>query len=67
MNSLEVLASLMAFSSNDWSRNRSDALIYGIVVGWDEASGRELKKRFGIDTGDLALLHEDFQRRARLS
>lgn len=66
MNSLEVLASLMAFSSHDWGRNRSDALLYGIVVGWDQASGLELKERFNLDLGYVALLHEDYQRRARL-
>jgi hypothetical protein len=34
----------IAFSSRDWSINRNDAWIYGIVAGWDRESIDELKQ-----------------------
>lgn len=32
------------FDSRDWSINRQDAWIYGIVVGWDREAIDELKQ-----------------------
>jgi hypothetical protein len=37
---------VMTTHSRDWARDRSDAWLYGIVVGWDEASLVELAQKF---------------------
>jgi hypothetical protein len=66
MNSLEVLASLIVFSARDWGEMHNDALIYGIVVGWDEAAMRDVADRFNLDENRVELLrklHADFQAR----
>lgn len=36
-NSLEAIATCIAFDSRDWSLAKRDAWIYGIVLGWGEA------------------------------
>lgn len=62
-NSLENLEATIVFDSRDWSRDATDALIYGIVVGWDDVSLEELagKYRWSVEKIDLIRdLHQDF-------
>lgn len=52
----ESLSRTMAFSSRDWSINREDAWMYGIVCGWDSESLAELKQRHGWTDDQVARL-----------
>jgi len=57
------LESVLALSPKDWSIDKNDAWIYGIVLGWDDDSLKELKNtfRWDADTVDrLKALHEAF-------
>jgi hypothetical protein len=40
------LNSIFAFSPRDWSENREDAWLYGIVCGWNDECMAELKDKF---------------------
>lgn len=66
MNSFQVKESLrlaITTSSTDWSATERHAWIYGIVVGWDEGSLKELKVRFGWSPETIArlrILHQGF-------
>jgi len=77
-NPLESLKSTIAFSSNDWSTNKRDAWIYGIVLGWsdyddpddpEESAMEELKEKLGWseeDVSRLKFLHSEYERLCRL-
>ena len=45
----ESLFNCVVFDSRDWSLEKTDAWIYGIIVGWDEASLESLKNKFRWD------------------
>lgn len=46
LNSLEES---LNFDSRDWSSNKKDAWIYGIISGWDEDSLKEISQKFNWD------------------
>jgi hypothetical protein len=43
---IEAIDSTLALAPKDWSIDKNDAWIYGIVAGWDDDSLNELKARF---------------------
>jgi hypothetical protein len=55
-NSLEHLASTIAFDSKDWSLTKRDAFIYGIVIGWDEEAMKELAERHVLNEKMVELI-----------
>jgi hypothetical protein len=62
-NPLESLRYAVAFSSMDWSTEKRNAWIYGIICGWDNDCFAEFNKKFGWsrETFDrLTRLHERF-------
>lgn len=61
---IESLFSTIVFSSKDWSLNKNDAWIYGIIVGWSDESLSYLKHTFmwSDETVDrLKILHNNFK------
>ena len=68
---LESLYRLMVHNSRDWGQERSDAWLYGVVVGWDDPEDdpkgeamTELARAHGwdeIEVARLRMLHEKFQ------
>ena len=52
-DAMESLRSVIATDPRDWSIDRRDAWIWGLVIGWDQGSLDELKKIHGW-TDDLA-------------
>ena len=46
-DALESVAHTMNFSAQDWSVGHKDAWVYGIIVGWDDASLKELTLKHG--------------------
>ena len=62
-NPLESIANAMAFSVSDWSLEKRDAWIYGIVLGWDDAAMKEMQQKFGWPDSEcqrLNRMHERF-------
>tara|TARA_Y100000310_G_scaffold213365_1_gene214292 strand:+ start:136 stop:384 length:249 start_codon:yes stop_codon:yes gene_type:complete len=62
---LESIDCTLAFAAKDWSIDKNDAWIYGIVAGWDDDSLLELKVRFRWTTetvNRLKKLHEAFNK-----
>jgi hypothetical protein len=55
---LQALASLCAFSARDWSTNREDAWLYGIVIGWGRAALLEVADLHGWDDATVARLRK---------
>ena len=49
LSPFESLYDCIVFDSRDWSIDRKDAWIYGIVVGWNEKSLNELSEKHGWD------------------
>lgn len=43
----ESLHKSLVFHSRDWAANERDAWIWGIVVGWDDESMKNLTNKFG--------------------
>lgn len=65
-NSLETIASVIAFDSRDWSADFQSALIYGIVFGWEPEAVDEIQKKFRWSDDfvqQLTKLREDYQQR----
>jgi hypothetical protein len=61
---LESLVNLLAFSSKDWSIEKSDAWVYGIISGWDDETLKELQTKFewhDLDVKRLKILHANFK------
>jgi len=58
------MRNLMATNSRDWSTDRSDAWLYGIVLGWGHGEAMaELAEQHGWapeDVRRLKSLHEKF-------
>ncbi|MTI49480.1 MAG: hypothetical protein FH761_16730 [Firmicutes bacterium] len=53
----------IAFDSKDYSINRTDAWLYGIIIGWDNSSIKELQNKFDwtdLTCERLKCLHEVF-------
>ncbi|MCU1614532.1 MAG: hypothetical protein JWO98_2072 [Frankiales bacterium] len=53
---LQWVSSMTATSSRDHGAHSSDAMLYGILVGWDDDSLAELARRFSWGTMDVARL-----------
>ena len=66
---LEALENCVAFSSRDWSVDKGDAWIYGIVIGWSDADPEfdamdEVARQHGWDSATverLKILNEKFK------
>lgn len=61
---LASLESVISFSAKDWSIERSDAWVYGVVLGWDDDSLKELSLKFRWNNEDvtrLKMLHRNFK------
>lgn len=54
---LDALRSVCAFSSRDWSENREDAWLYGIVIGWGSAL-QSVADRHGWDEAKITRLRK---------
>lgn len=68
-NSLESIRDTFVKSSKDWAVTKQDAWLYGIIVGWDYKSYKELAKTWNWSKDDVDLnkkLHQDFENK-RLS
>lgn len=52
-NCLESIERAIAFDVYDWSEDRRSAWIYGIILGWDEESIKELKGEFNWTDEDV--------------
>lgn len=55
---LEAIKDIICFSSRDWSENRGDAWLYGIVIGWDDGAMMELASKFDWGKSQIDLLKE---------
>jgi len=55
---IESITSTLAFATKDWSIDKNDAWIYGVVAGWDDDSLSELQGRFGWTGADIARLKQ---------
>ena len=53
---IDSINRVLAFASKDWSLDKNDAWIYGIVAGWDDESIEELKVKFQWSAGDIERL-----------
>lgn len=51
---LDSLLCTIVFDSRDWADDRRLAWIYGVLVGWNAASWKELSKKFGFDAPSIA-------------
>lgn len=63
-NPIDSLRAAMATDPRDWSVNKTDAWLWAIIMGWDEALP-EVAARHGWTIGDasrLFELHEAFCR-----
>lgn len=61
---IQALKTTLAFAADDWGDTRAKAWVWGIILGWDEASEEELAARFGWSAesvGRLRRLHERFE------
>jgi hypothetical protein len=71
---LTELRQHVAMSSADWSRSKSDAWIYGVIVGWDlkadddpehdESAMPDIAARFNLtdeQVSELRRLHHEFE------
>lgn len=62
---LDSMKACMAFDSRDWSLNKNDAWIYGIVHGWPEDALSEVAEKhkwIPVEVARLRLLHSDFKK-----
>jgi len=60
---LESIECTLAFATKDWSIDKNDAWIYGIVAGWDDDSLAELQDKFHWGCSEivrLKKLHKSF-------
>ena len=57
-----AISDLLAFNSRDWSLDKADAWLWGIVFGWDdetdpaESAMPDVARRHGWDEHDVARL-----------
>lgn len=55
-NPICSIVTTIATSPKDWGLEKRDAWIYGIVMGWDDASLVELQRRFRWDDATVRRL-----------
>lgn len=55
---LNSLRRIIAFDSKDYAQCSRDAWIYGIVLGWDARSIKELKAKFSWSDDTIARLRK---------
>jgi hypothetical protein len=55
---LATIARINATSVRDWSADEGDAWIYGIALGWDKYSLKELAVKFRWDRRTVEMLQE---------
>ena len=48
-NPFDALRRAMYFSQKDWGKNRDDAWLWGIIIGWDDHSLEKLSRKFCWD------------------
>ena len=56
-DALDSAHTTMCADARDWSTDRRDAWLYGLVVGWDGPAMREVSKRHRFDAARLSQLH----------
>ena len=56
LNPHKSIEAAIACSPRDWSLNKRDAWIYGIVFGWDGSSMDEVAKAHGWDASEVGRL-----------
>lgn len=64
-NVKESVENCMTFHARDWSLNKRDAWMYGIVCGWDDESMPEVAALHGWSAAEverLRRLHENWMR-----
>ena len=63
-NLFDSLRKTLTGSPKDWSIDKRDVWIYGIIVGWDKPCYKEFEKRFNWwtkeDTERLEYMHSQF-------
>jgi hypothetical protein len=53
---MESIEHTLAFASKDWSLDKNDAWVYGVVLGWDDDALLELAEKFGWTDAQVARL-----------
>lgn len=64
-NALQELNEILTRTSRDVSEDKMIACIYGIVVGWDDASYAELKQKHHWTDDNIKIqktLHENYKK-----
>jgi hypothetical protein len=64
-NAIQSLHTALACSTRDMSKDKLDAWVYGIVVGWDDDTLAELSKLHGWEESTiqrLIKLHNGFDK-----
>ena len=54
-NPLQKLNEILAFTSRDCSEDKMIACMYGIIMGWDKNSYKELKEKHNWSDTDIKL------------
>jgi hypothetical protein len=52
-DAIASIRSTIIFSPRDWAADVRDAWVYGIVVGWDDPSIKELSSKFGWEIKEI--------------
>lgn len=55
LNPLQSIRDSFIVTSKDMAATKFDAWIYGIVVGWDDDSYKELAKKYGWSPDEITL------------
>lgn len=64
-NPLQRIAETFAFTPRDCGQDKMIAFLYGIALGWDNASYKELKKMHGWSDEDVILIkawHKNYKK-----
>ena len=65
LSSKESLHNTLAFNARDWSEDKADAWLWGIIIGWDKNSMEEIQQKHGWTEASvkrLRTLHKEFLR-----
>ena len=61
-NPLQALAMSICNSPKDFSKNKFDAYLYGVIVGWEDSAYEQLKKEIGWTDSQIEyqkILHQN--------